>query len=72
MLKSRGAEREVVSTDGQEVYFFGLIDLLSDYSTAKKLENGFFSILNYDISCKDPQEYYTRFRNFIFKYVFST
>ena len=46
--------RSVLSQDKQEIYFFGIIDILSEFTAAKKLESGFFSILNFDISCKDP------------------
>jgi len=46
--------RSVLSQHKQEIYFFGIIDILSEFTAAKKIESGFFSILNLDISCKDP------------------
>ena len=62
----------VMSVDRREIYFFGIIDLLSEYTAARRLESNFFGMLNYDISCREPAEYFDRFKNFIFKYVFST
>jgi hypothetical protein len=43
-----------------ESYFFGIIDILSEYSTKKVLENRLLGLFN-DISCRDPEEYFQRF-----------
>jgi len=61
-----------MSANKKEIYFFGIIDLLSEYTAARRLESNFFSMFNYDISCRDPGEYFDRFKNFIYKYVFSS
>ena len=60
------------STNGNEVFYFGIIDLLTEYSTKKVLENHVFHIFNSDISCLPPEEYNERFKTFIYKYIFSS
>jgi Ca2+-binding EF-hand superfamily protein len=62
-----GEARSFPSTDGTCVYYIGIIDILCQYNTKKRLENIFKSI-RYDskgISALPPQEYADRFYNFI-------
>jgi len=62
-----GQARSFQSTDGSCVYYLGVIDILCEYNTRKKLENIFKSI-RYDskgISAIPAKDYADRFYNFI-------
>lgn len=62
----------MVSSDGKCLYFMGIIDTLTGYGGAKKLENTFKSIV-YDsktISCIPPVAYGDRFYNFMVEHVY--
>ena len=50
----------------RQIYFMGIIDILTEYSTKKKLEH-FFKSLKYGntISCVPPDFYASRFNQFI-------
>jgi hypothetical protein len=52
------ASKGFTSSDEKEVYFFGIIDILTDYSAKKMLENHFLHIFVSDISCLAPKEYH--------------
>jgi len=58
-------EGGMMSSDKTKIYFFGIIDILTEYSTRKKLEHSFKKI-RYDntISCVPPQRYAERFADF--------
>ena len=64
--------RSFACEDKKELYFFGIIDILSEYSAKKVLENHFMHIFLSDISCVAPEEYQQRFKDFIYKYIFSS
>lgn len=54
--------------DGNEIYFFGIIDTLIDYSFVKKLEHNMKSLVvgdEHQISVTDPDQYAKRFLAFI-------
>ena len=56
----------IKSEDGNKVYFFGIIDILTNYGGKKKMEHLVKSISQGSgISCKPPDEYSDRFINFI-------
>jgi 1-phosphatidylinositol-4-phosphate 5-kinase len=62
-----GQARSFPSTDGTCVYYLGVIDILCEYNTKKRLENVFKSI-RYDsrgISAVPPKDYADRFYSFI-------
>ena len=62
-----GDARSFQSLDGAAVYYIGVIDILCQWDTKKKLEN-FFKSIRYDskgISAVPPKEYADRFYNFI-------
>jgi len=52
--------------NGETIYFMGIIDILTEYNTRKKLEH-FFKSLKYgnSISCVPPELYASRFDDFI-------
>ena len=55
-----------ISADGQYLYFFGIIDILTRYNALKKFENMIkTSFLGEDISCVPPKKYADRFYNYI-------
>jgi 1-phosphatidylinositol-4-phosphate 5-kinase len=59
------------NTPGNEIYFLGIIDILTPYSYVKKLEHAVKS-LNYDrsaISAINPKDYGCRFLAFVKKHV---
>lgn len=61
-------EEGIVSTDGMEEYFVGIIDILTSFNTKKKLEFLFKTIaVDRGISAIPPTPYSTRFQNFIKK-----
>ena len=63
--KDRGG---IISKDGRNIYFIGIIDIFTDFGAKKKAENLFKSIFQGpNISCKPPIEYYERFHNFMGK-----
>lgn len=56
-----------ISVDGEEVYYIGIIDLFTKYTTKKKLEHMFKSIIHDSktISSISPQQYAVRLYEFI-------
>jgi len=62
----------LLSKDRNMIYFFGIIDIFTDYGTKKSMEHFFKSIVQGDgISCMPPDEYYLRFHQY-FKTIFKT
>ena len=58
----------IQSEDKTKVYFFGIIDIFTNYGTTKKVEYIVKSVSQGNgISCKPPNEYSKRFVNFIEK-----
>lgn len=56
----------LLSTDGNTLYFIGIIDILTKYSTKKKLEHAFKKRFQGDqISCIPPKQYAERFMNYM-------
>ena len=54
------------SLKSNEIYSFGIIDILREYDNKKKVEKFFKSITQgNDISCQPPNEYMERFNSFI-------
>lgn len=54
------------SLKSNEIYSFGIIDILREYDNKKKVEKFFKSITQgNDISCQPPSEYMERFNSFI-------
>ena len=66
---SQGGVYIARSKDGQEVYRLGIIDFLTDYNTAKKLENKFNNVRygkdKQGASCQKPDVYADRFIKFM-------
>lgn len=57
----------ILSTDGDEIYYFGIIDLLQQWNAKKQFEN-FFKGFTHDktkISAVSPDFYATRFLKFV-------
>jgi len=63
----------LMSSDNQHVYFFGIIDIFTDYSTIKQMEHMYKSVTQNSttISCVPPRQYAERFYNFMEKTVFT-
>ena len=62
----------IQSEDKTKVYFFGIIDIFTNYGATKKVEYIVKSVSQGNgISCKPPDEYSTRFVNFIEKILIS-
>ena len=62
-----GEARSFPSQDGSAVYYIGIIDILCQWDTKKRVEN-FFKSIRYDgrgISAVPPQEYADRFNAFL-------
>lgn len=57
--------RGIMSPDGKERYFFGIIDLLTPWSDRKKLESLGRGIFQTGASCVAPALYGKRFMNFM-------
>ena len=57
--------RGVLSPDGEERYFFGIIDLLTPWSDRKKLESFGRSVFQAGASCVAPPRYGKRFMQMI-------
>lgn len=56
----------LLSTDGNILYFIGIIDILTKYSSKKKLEHAFKKRFQGDqISCIPPKQYAERFMNYM-------
>jgi hypothetical protein len=57
------------SKDGSEIYRLGIIDFLTEYNTAKKVEKTFNSVIhwsdNQGASCQEPSIYADRFIKFL-------
>ena len=64
----------LVSADGTEIYFMGIIDILTNFGTKKKIENMVRSVVHNSrtISCIPPQQYGDRFFRFMNERVFIT
>ncbi len=57
--------------EGQSIYFFGVIDILTQFDIQKKAENIFkrFLYAHQDISSINPKKYGARFLTYINKHV---
>ena len=57
----------MVSDDGNELYFLGIIDILTHYGTKKKLEHFFKNTIHKKaaVSCAPPEYYAQRFLNYM-------
>ena len=69
-IKTGGLKQEeeigMVSSDGNDEYFIGVIDILTRFNTKKKLEFLFKTVaINKGISAIPPFPYSQRFQNFI-------
>ncbi len=54
------------SKDGRYTYYFGIIDILTQYGLKKKMEHGFKMVFQgSEISCYPPEEYAERFCAFM-------
>ena len=64
--------RKLISEDGQECYYIGIIDILQDFSTKKKIERTIKSVVHGvgQSSAVPPDLYATRFLRFIKEKVF--
>ena len=52
----------MLSTDQREMYFMSVIDILTEYTTIKRLEHGWKScLISRDVSCVPPKQYANRF-----------
>lgn len=62
----------LVSADGTEIYFMGIIDILTNFGTKKRIENAVRSIVHNSktISCIPPLQYGERFYQFMSNNVF--
>ncbi|CAK68727.1 unnamed protein product (macronuclear) [Paramecium tetraurelia] len=64
-------KNQVVSNDQKEVYFIGIIDILTEYNMQKQIEYSLkHTFVDSNISCVPPREYAMRFLNFIKQNVF--
>ena len=62
----------IQSEDWSKVYFFGIIDIFTNYGATKKVEYIVKSVSQGNgISCKTPDEYSNRFINFVEKILIS-
>ena len=62
----------IQSEDRSKVYFFGIIDIFTNYGATKKVEYIVKSVSQGNgISCKPPDEYSNRFINFVEKILIS-
>ena len=57
----------VYSENRDEIYYFGIIDILTNYNFAKKMEYCFKTIryCSHQMSCIPPDEYQQRFINYM-------
>ena len=64
----------MVSADGTEIYFVGIIDILTNFGKKKLMENLVRSVFHNSrtISCVPPQQYGDRFFAFMNGKVFLT
>ena len=62
----------MISADGTEIYFMGIIDILTNFGKKKRVENIVRSIVHdsQTISCIPPQAYGERYYNFMTTKVF--
>lgn len=63
--------RGFLSSDQHEIYFFGLIDIFTAYTTKKMFESHFMNMVTRGASSLPPLEYEKRFIDFIYTYVFN-
>ena len=65
LLSSHGG---IGSADGREIYFMGIIDILTVYTVSKFMENRYKRVrLQKGISAVSPRKYAERFKEFIAK-----
>ena len=58
----------LLSEDGKELYYIGIIDILTFYNTKKRVEHCVKSIIyGDDISCVPPRKYAQRFARYMEK-----
>ena len=59
----------ILSDDKKRIYYFGIIDILTEFNTSKKIEYLFktFRYCSHDMSCIPPFYYKQRFYNYLFK-----
>jgi len=57
----------MLSSDKQHIYFFGIIDIFTEFNTKKRLENAYKSVVQdpNTISCVPPARYSNRFYDFM-------
>ena len=60
-------EGGLLSSDKKQIYFFGIIDIFTEFNTKKRMENVYKSIAqnSQTISCVPPQRYAERFYHFM-------
>jgi hypothetical protein len=58
-----------MSKNKNEIYFFGLIDIFTEYSTKKMFESHFMNIVAKGASSMPPLDYEKRFVDFIYTHV---
>jgi hypothetical protein len=65
-------DRGIISSNGEKIYYFGIIDILTEYGIAKKAEH-FCKMIRYcseNMSCIPPKKYKERFINYMVNNVF--
>ena len=57
----------LLSTDGENLYFIGIIDILTEYNNKKRMEHLFKGMVhgNSSISCVPPKKYSLRFQKYL-------
>ena len=67
LFNGRSSRHTFMSEGGKYIYHIGIIDYLQDFNTDKFLENQYKSMVDdgSQISAVPPQEYCTRFFNFM-------
>lgn len=68
---STNDELSICSDDNNEVYYLGIIDILTQYNLKKKFEHTFKQLTHKsnEISCAPPDQYADRFVKFITKHI---
>ena len=57
---------EILSKNGKEIYYIGIIDTLTRFNCTKKLEFFFLRFRHgYDMSCIPPKDYAKRFQEYL-------
>ena len=65
-------DRGIISSNGEKIYYFGIIDILTEYGIVKKAEH-FCKMIRYcseNMSCIPPKKYKERFINYMINNVF--